>query len=419
MQKKKCVLVGTGARGVFSYVSAITQGHLKDCCELLGIYDIVRSRAERVGKDWGAPVYYDFEEMLDSVKPDLVIVTTKDSVHHEYIIRALEKGYDVVSEKPMTSTRKDALAIMEAEKRTGHKVRVTFNMRYMKPIEDLKRVVQSGVVGDIRHVDLEWLLDRSHGADYFRRWHRYMDSSNSLLLHKSTHHFDCVNWIMEKKPVSVFARCALEFYGKNGPFRGESCHQCEHTKECPYYREIAKDTWDDRYFLQLEEESHYHRDGCIFAEDIDIYDRMALNVAYEDGTTMNYSLIAYSSVEGYRFRFVGTDGYIEMSSLNAKGNTTFLDEVTAKGGKVSGEGNILIHVRSLDGKEEWIRTGYGSGAHGGGDDKMRDDIFRETDLDDPLHRAAPSIEGYYSLAIGDMAVLSHKKGTVVTIDELE
>ena len=135
MQKKKCVIVGVGGRGTHSYVAPIATGHLSDVCEMCGIYDAVLSRAKIVSGMYGnIPVVEDFDVRRDTVKPDFVIVTTKDSNHHEYIIRALEAGYDVVSEKPMTNTRKKALEIMEAEKRTGHTVRVTFNMRYMKPI---------------------------------------------------------------------------------------------------------------------------------------------------------------------------------------------------------------------------------------------------------------------------------------------
>ena len=427
MQKKKCVLVGTGSRGTFSYAQPIATGHLSDICELCGLYDAVKGRAMTVSEQLGnIPVFDDFDVMLDTVKPDFVIVTTKDSNHHEYIIRALEAGYDVVSEKPMTNTRKKALEIMEAEKRTGHSVRVTFNMRYMKPIEDLKRTVMSGVIGEIRHVDFQWLLDRRHGADYFRRWHRYLENSTSLLIHKSTHHFDVINWILGKKPESVYANCTLEFYGKNGPYRGEACHKCAHAAECPFFYDITKSAQDKRMYHDLVEESGYYRDGCVFAEDIDIYDRMALLVNYEGGVTMNYSLVAYAPEEGPRIRLVGTKGTIEFEYFSSgpraysKRGTTFADEIASNGANVSGdrEGNIVIRVLPAGGEEQIILTHFGSGSHGGADNMMRDDIFRAPAEDDPLCHVAPSIEGYYSLAIGDMAVASVKAGRPVAIDEL-
>ena len=405
MNKKKCVIVGVGGRGTGSYVVPIAKGHLSDVCEMCGIYDAVKARAELCSRENGnIPVFDDFEAMLDTVKPDFVIVTTKDSDHHDYIIRSLEKGYDVVSEKPMTNSRKKAMAILEAEKRTGHKVRVTFNMRYMKPIMDLKRAMMSGTIGEVKHVDFEWLLDRRHGADYFRRWHRYLDNTNSLLLHKSTHHFDFCNWIIGNKvPESVFARCTLDFYGKNGPFRGEACHNCEHASECKYYFDITKDDFTNKYYHELREESGYKRDGCIFAEDIDIFDRMALNVRYKDGTTMNYSLIAYAPDEGCRIRVVGDKGRLDFEYLSSGPKKT---------------DKILITMIDVDGNITTTETAFELGDHGGADDRMRDDIFRNPSVDDPLGQIADSFAGYTSLAIGDMAVASSKLGREVFIDEL-
>lgn len=427
MQKKKCVIVGVGSRGTHSYLAPIATGHLSDVCEMCGIYDAVLSRAKIVSGMYGnIPVFEDFDVMLDTVKPDFVIVTTKDSNHHEYIIRSLEAGYDVVSEKPMTNTREKALAIMEAEKRTGHKVRVTFNMRYMKPIEDLKRVIMSGVIGEVTHIDFQWLLDRRHGADYFRRWHRYLDNSTSLLIHKSTHHFDVINWIIGKKPESVYADCTLEFYGKNGPYRGKACHACEHAAECPFFYDITKSGFDKAIYHDIREESGYFRDGCVFAEDIDIFDRMALLVKYEDGITMNYSLVAYAPEEGPRIRIIGTKGTVEFEYFGSgpraysKRGTTFAEEIATTGAAVSGDkqGNIVIRVLPAGGEEQIILTGFGVGSHGGADDVMRDDIFRAPNPNDELGHVAPSIEGYYSLAIGDMAVMSNRLGRAVKLEEL-
>ncbi len=397
MEKKKTVLVGTGHRGISSYVSPIVTGHLSDAVELCGVYDLVKERAELCGKTYNVPVYYDFEEMLNAVKPDFVIVTCTDSDHHDYIIRALEAGYDVASEKPMTNTVERARAILEAEKKSGKRVYVTFNCRYMQPFEDLKRVISSGVIGDVRHVDLTWLLDRKHGTSYYRRWHGKMKYSNSLLLHKSTHHFDLVNWIIGKEPESVFADCKQEFYGKNGPFRGKNCRNCDHTAECPFYWDATTDKFDKEYFVDLEPYSGYCTDNCVFGEDVDIYDNMALLVKYTDGTTMNYSLTTYNSEEGSLFRFIGTKGRIEFSHIQSS--------------HAGGYQNMAIKVYPVDAEPYEIPTEFGKGDHGGGDSKLRDDIFRGTTPEnDPLGRCASSYDGYLSLLIGALAVESEKSG---------
>ena len=162
----------------------------------------------------------------------------------------------------------------------------------------------------------------------------------------------------------------------------------------------------------------------MFAEDIDIFDRMALQVKYDGGITMNYSLVAYAPEEGPRIRFVGSNGTVEFEYFSSgpraysKRGTTFLEEIADR--KVTGEkeGNIVIRVLPADGEEEIVLTSFGRGAHGGADDVMRDDIFRAPNPDDDLCHVAPSVEAYYSLAIGDMAVMSNRLGRPVKIDEL-
>jgi predicted dehydrogenase len=401
---KRCVVVGTGQRGTNSYINPIVCGHVSDACEIVGIYDAVSARSELCSREYGGlKVYYDFEKMLDEAKPDTVIVTTTDASHHEYIIKALRRGFDVISEKPMTTSRRSALEIMKAEEETGHKVRVTFNMRYMTPFMDFKREIMSGAIGEVKHADFTWLLDRRHGADYFRRWHRYLENTNSLLIHKATHHFDVISWIMgNKEPSSVFAHCYLDFYGRNGEYRGECCHKCIHADKCPLYFDVSAVEFNKKYYLDIENESGYYRDGCVFSEDIDIFDRMALSVTYKDGATMNYSLVAYSPDEGYKITLDGTKGRAEMTAYSSgpfKSDT------------------ILIKIIGLDGSVRTVETSMQKGEHGGADNALRDDIFRGVSSDE-LGRAATSRAGYLSLAIGDMAVLSNKLKKEVFIDEL-
>ncbi len=405
MSKKKVVLIGTGSRGTRAYVKPLTSEKYKDYVEFCGVCDQVRERAELCSSEYGnIPVFDDFDTMLDTVHPDYVIVTTMDSNHHEYVINALEKGYDVITEKPLTNTRKKALEIMEAEKRTGHTVNVIFNLRFQKPLSDIKQLLVDGVIGDITHIDFTWLLNRRHGADYFRRWHRYIDNTTSLLVHKSTHHFDGVNWITGKKPVSVFARGTLEFYGKNGPYRGECCHTCEHASECPLYFDVTKDPFNKKYYLDLEEFSGYHRDGCLFAEDINIFDRMALNVLFEDGATMNYDLVAYSPDEGFRMSLMGTKGRLEYEQYTS--------------GPRAGA-PLEIKIIDLEDKETVIETASWdpNDSHGGSDGLMLEKLFGLSDDPDTLGRLANSYAGYLSLAVGDMAVQSIRTGKDIKIDE--
>lgn len=116
---KKYVIVGTGHRGTQAYIRPILK-ELPDCATLVAACDRNPKRAEAALDYAGikAPVYAaaDFDKMLAETKPDAVIVTTMDAAHHEYIIRALDAGCDVISEKPMTTDAEKCNAIMEAEK---------------------------------------------------------------------------------------------------------------------------------------------------------------------------------------------------------------------------------------------------------------------------------------------------------------
>lgn len=145
------------------------------------------------------------------LKPDIVIVTTTDRYHHEYIIKALEMDCDVITEKPMTIDEEKCNAILEAEKRTKRNVTVTFNMRFAPLIMRIKEILKQDTIGQILSVHFEWFLDTSHGADYFRRWHRRKENSGGLLIHKSTHHFDVVNWFWKKSlwKLRPLARCGF------------------------------------------------------------------------------------------------------------------------------------------------------------------------------------------------------------------
>ncbi|MDQ0253179.1 putative dehydrogenase [Evansella vedderi] len=145
------------------------------------------------------------EKKILTEKPDYVIVTTVDRTHHTYIIKALELGCNVITEKPMTVDTEKCQEIIDVVNRTGKEVRVTFNYRYAPHNTKVRELIREGVIGEVFSVNFEWALDTQHGADYFRRWHRDKRNSGGLLVHKSTHHFDLVNFWLGTEPEKVYA----------------------------------------------------------------------------------------------------------------------------------------------------------------------------------------------------------------------
>ena len=404
---KKYVIVGAGTRGLHMYGYRLTSDEFRNQAKLAGVYDVNRIRADIFSKKCGGiPCFDSFDDMISATQPDVVIITTIDCFHHEYIVRALEAGCDAITEKPMTIDAEKCRKILDAERRTGKRVFVTFNMRFMPYMQHVKAFLQEGSLGDILNVEMEWKLDTIHGADYFRRWHRYLKNSGGLLLHKSSHHFDLINWWLEQEPEEVFAYASRKFYGPTRQNRGERCLTCSHKNNCEYYWDInnCKDEYFHRHFyLEAEKEDGYIRDSCVFADDIDIYDSMSLNVKYSKGTLFNYSLIAHSPYEGWNAVINGTGGRLEAGEI------------------YSGQGadDSYNHMKFYDRKGAIHSYDFPkkSGSHSGGDDNLMR-MLLDDEVNDPLGCKASSWDGAMSMMIGAAANVSISEVRPIRVKEL-
>src|SRR5690625_4014226 len=250
--KKKYVLVGTGGRAEFFYGAMVRD--FRERCDLVAFCDTNQTRMDYSNKmleeeyDYSKIRTYlahEFDAMIAEEKPDIVIVTSVDRTHHTYIIRALELGCDVITEKPMTIDAEKTQEIIDAIDRTGNEVRVTFNYRYAPHNTKIREIIRDGVIGDVHSVNFEWALDTQHGADYFRRWHRDKRNSGGLLVHKSTHHFDLVNFWLNTTPKTVYETVGLRFYDKESAEKSgvtkfyHRAHDNPNAKEDPFAIEMA------------------------------------------------------------------------------------------------------------------------------------------------------------------------------------
>ena len=407
---KRYAQVGTSYRGYMMYASNIVK-EFGDCAQLVGLCDLNPKRAAVYNSELGTniPIFTDFEEMINTVKPDVVIVTTIDRWHHEYIIKAMEMGCDVISEKPLTIDAEKYKLIAEAKERTGRNLIVTFNLRFAPFPYRVKEIISEGVLGDILNVNFEWILDTVHGADYFRRWHRYKDNSGGLLVHKSTHHFDLMNWYLDQDPVAVNAFGGTKFYGKNGKIRGERCLTCPHKKTCEYYFDIESDDFMKKLYMDVEDVDGYYRDRCVFAEDITAEDSVALNIEYSKGTVVSYSLAAHTPYEGFKMCFNGTKGRMVVKNYSRMIDTNHADVMVKKITIYNRLGEEIVYNYSTDEKR--------LGAHGGGDIRLLNMILRGG-IEDPLKQQAGLHEGAMSIMIGIAGNVSMKENRRVTIEEL-
>ncbi len=295
--KQRLAMVGTGDRGTSMWGIPVID-EFKDLVEFVGLCDINAGRVETAKKILGVScaTYSDFDKMMKEMKPDRLIVTTVDATHNEYIIKGMEYGADIITEKPFTTDEHKCQDILDAEKKTGKKIAVTFNYRYSPHRQKIYELLRSNVIGDITSVDFHWYLDVYHGADYFRRWHRLRKNSGSLLVHKSSHHFDLLNWWIDSEPEEVFAFGSLDFYGKNNSFRHTDCRSCPYKNECQFYFDITKNQRYVDLYVKNQQYDGYLRDGCVWREDIDIFDKMAVQIKYASKVQVSYSLTAFNLV---------------------------------------------------------------------------------------------------------------------------
>ncbi len=404
LTRKRYAIVGTGHRATGMWGKDIAERYTNEV-EFVGLCDKNPLRVEAGRKLIGVecPTFTNFDEMIDKAKPELVMVTTVDSTHHIFIKRALERGVNVITEKPMVTEAADCQSVLDAEKKYDRNIIVTFNYRYSPKHEKIKQLIASGEIGKVTSVDFSWYLDTSHGADYFRRWHRLKSGGGSLWVHKATHHFDLVNWWLDADPVEVTAYGALNVYGKNGAFRHTNCRPCPHKSQCQFYWDITKDARLTKLYSECESADGYHRDGCVYKTDVDIYDAMSAIVKYSTGASMTYSLNAAMPFEGYRLAFNGTKGRLEVRDFERQPWAV--------------EQDSTVFLTKNFGKHEQLEVPQIKGGHAGGDDRLRDVIFKNAPMPDYL-KLPSARAGAMSCLTGIAARTSIEQKRPVKIAEL-
>ncbi len=423
--RRRYAIVGLGSRHEL-YQDGIEKTHAR-WAELVAICDSNPGRIDvarrRSGQNGAAipPGYAatDFALMLRERRPEVVIVTTSDSSHHDYLIRAMDAGCDVITEKPMTTDAVKCRQILDARRRSGRRCRVTFNYRYSPPRSQVKELLMSGEIGDVLSVDFHWLLNTHHGADYFRRWHAQKKNSGGLFVHKSTHHFDLVNWWLGAVPVSVIATGKREFYtpemarrmGLRGPH--QRCRTCPEKDRCGFYLDLEASPGLKSLYLDNESHDGYWRDRCVFRPEIDIEDTLNALVTYDTGATLSYSLNAFNAWEGYTVAFNGTKGRIEHSVVES----VYVNGTETVQGGVAHDG-VKIRVIPLRGAGYEIEPWSAEGDHGGGDRLMLEDIFLPTPAPDKYLRAADERAGACSILVGIAANRSLETGAKVQVSDL-
>lgn len=410
MKKRKYAVVGTGFRGMTMFVKPMVKDDLAGSVDLVGVYDSNSARMDKAEEWLGVklPKFNDFDQMLRQSDADGVIIATRDSTHAEYVVRSLRAGKRVFVEKPLCTTAQQCRDILAVAKETGGTVLTTHNMRYDAACCSIRSLIQQGRAGKIRHVSFEDTLDRSHGADYFRRWHSRRANTGGLQIHKASHHFDILNWWLEAKPVRLFAQGGLKFYGKSSPKNHVRCTGCPHASSCAFYVDLSKIPIYQKLYFEAEHVDGYYRDGCVFSPEIDIEDQLDVAITYDNGVEVSYCLVAHAAYEHMRLAFDGTMGRIEHDTAYSPSQLLATDSKVTERQRLicPGYETMEVPIQRADGD------------HGGADPMLRSDFFiRDWDAP-PTSQMASLDQAIQAILIGVAINKSIKTGQPVDVQAL-
>lgn len=427
--RRRYVLCGLSNRGLSLFALPLLglDGDMSAYGELVGILDI---DAERVAafnaQGTHAPVPYyapeEFDRMVDETRPDVVLVTSPDYTHAEYAIKALRRGVDVITEKPMAASCEQVRAMRAAERDSTASIRVSHNMRYQPRNRQIKRMLLDGAIGRVTSIDYVWSLDTYHGASYFYRWNRQRRYSGGLSIHKACHHFDLINWWLGDAPEQVFAFGARNYYGSDSPHKpvrpdGSDYSVAEQKERCPYFQR-----WLGGGDLPLDDHLtprtgarglpygvQYPPDKPIYLYDkeIDVEDTYSAVVRYRGGVSMSYSVTFSGPWEGFKVGINGTHGRIETANYGFRDRS----EPPPDSGTVT--------YYPMFGQRQVHDAATAAGTHGGADPLIRRDLLVGPSAESlELAMPADSLQAGYAVAIGEGVWRSGQDNRPYSIDEL-
>lgn len=380
-----------------------------DSYELSAIMDVDvgKMRGWNESLDMNFPAYTDFDLLCDEIKPDMVIITTVDAYHAQYVVQALDRKISCISEKPLCVNAEQCRDILEAQRRNPEVfAATTHNARYGVVARKLKELLDNGAIGRVRSVIYSEMLDLRHGLSYFRRWNSRKELSGGLQIHKSSHHFDKLNWLLDSKVSTLTASGKLVAYGSGAaPARSTHCHCC--LNPCKYKAKFDPITQD--IFFKYKTPGSYTPDQCIYSPEIDIEDCLNVGLEFTNGVFCSYNLIAHAHYEGEFIVFEGEDGRIEAS----RGFSRILgDDGSIHDETVQSEQIIKIFRWGALPEKHVLQTE--AGGHGGSDVRMYADIFG----DNPSPALATLEDGVQAVLVGVAINEALKTGVKVDVQSL-
>lgn len=335
----KVAIAGLGNRGRDNYAKC-AKLH-PDKMEIAAVADIDPKKVELVAEEYHLPkeaCFASAEEMLKQEKlADVMIIATQDRQHVGHAVAALEKGYHLLLEKPVSPEADECRRLADTAKRCGRKVVVCHVLRYTPIYQKVKELLDEGVIGDVVSIMASENVGWYHQAHSFVRgnWANSKETS-PMILQKCCHDMDLYLWLADKKCES------LTSYGDTYLFKKENAPKgcaarcldgCSVKEDCPFDAEkIYLDNEETGYrrgnrqwplevlvpsgpteekIMDALREGRYGR--CVYHCDNDVVDHQVVNLRMTDGTTMSFTMCAFTPEISRYARFMGTKGEIRVN----------------------------------------------------------------------------------------------------------
>jgi len=321
VKKVTFAIMGMGNRGT---AYAAKQLKFPEEMEVVAMADNRRERLDSANKYLHLPEdrLFDSAESLLAVPKlaDIMVVATQDAQHREHALRAMELGYDLLLEKPISNKLADIVEIAAAAKRLGRRVIVCHVLRYTPFYRKVKALLDSGSIGSICSIEAAEHVGYYHYAHSFVRgnWHNEAASS-PMILAKCCHDMDILCWLAGKdcKKLSSFGSLRY-FKAENCPEgAAERCADC--TLDCPFHAQrfylsripgwpsnILQPEPTEENILQTLDVTDYGK--CVFKMDNDVVDHQSVSMLLEDQVTVTFQMMGFTNRQTRMLRIFGTEG---------------------------------------------------------------------------------------------------------------
>lgn len=327
----RVVVIGAGNRG--STYSSYASDH-PELMKIVGVAEPIPERRNRFKTQFQIPekqCFTTWEEVFRVPRfADAVIVSTPDRLHFGPAMKAMELGYHVLLEKPISPSMDECIAIANQAKKTGVIVAVCHVLRYTPYFKKIKSILESRQLGEIVSMDHFEPVGYWHMAHSYVRgnWRKESESS-FMLMAKSCHDLDMIRWLMDKPCRQIASFGSLHHFKPENAPPGSTLRctdGCKAEPDCPYsalklYLDMNRKGWPVSVITEdttLEGRMKALKEGpygrCVFHCDNDVVDHQVVSMQFEGGATVNFTMAGFTPQAGMgnrQTRIMGTLGYLE------------------------------------------------------------------------------------------------------------